>query len=119
MPANGPVKIIWQIIFTFIPILDLWAFYRIKKLRRYFLFVVIPVLVIMIVMIVGAIVSTLDSSTFDDPTYDPFMSEDPTMIAIGIVGQITGIGFHILAIYLVYTWSKQWNKQFQTSESDF
>jgi cellobiose-specific phosphotransferase system component IIC len=73
----------------------------------------------MIVMIVGAIVSTLDSSTFDDPTYDPFMSEDPTMIAIGIVGQITGIGFHILAIYLVYTWSKQWNKQFQTSESDF
>ena len=117
MPAKGPVKIIWQIIFTFIPILDLWAFYRIKKLRRYFLFVVIPILAIMIVMTVAAVMTTLDSSMFDDPTYDPFMSDDPTILTISIVGQIVGIGFHILTIYLVYTWSKQWNNQFQTSSS--
>ncbi len=119
MPAQGPVKIIWQIIFTFIPILDLWAFYRIKKLRRYFLFVVIPALAILIIMIVAAVVPNLDSPMLDDPNYDPFMSDDPTFLAISIASPIVEIGFHILAIYLVYTWSKQWNKQFQTSESDF
>jgi len=36
MPAKGSVSILWQIIFVvFIPFLDLWAFYRIKKLRKY------------------------------------------------------------------------------------
>lgn len=119
MPANGPVKIIWQIIFTFIPILDLWAFYRIKKLRRYFLFVVIPASVILIIIIAVDVVTNLDSPMFDDPNYDPFMNDNPAFLAISIASPIIEIGFHILTIYLVYVWSKQWNNQFQSSESNF
>jgi quinol-cytochrome oxidoreductase complex cytochrome b subunit len=47
MPAKRPVSILWQIIFVvFIPILDLWAFYRIKKLRKYLLYVYLPQIII-------------------------------------------------------------------------
>ena len=118
MPAKGPVKIIWQIVFTFIPILDLWAFYRIKKLRRFFLYVVIPSIVIMMVF-VAAILANTDFSKLDDPTFDPFMTDEPAMLAMNIASPIIEIGFQILSIYLVYTWSQKWNRQFQTSGSDF
>ena len=111
MPANGPVKIIWQIIFTFIPILDLWAFYRIKKLQKYFLYVILPGIAIMIVF-VAAVLGTTDFSKFDDPTFDPFMAEEPALLALNIASPIIEIGFQILSIYLVYNWSKEWNKQF-------
>jgi amino acid transporter len=119
MPANGPVKIIWQIIFTFIPILDLWAFYRIKKLRRYFLYVVIPVFAIIMTIVIGVVITSMDSPMFDDPSFDPFMSDDPTILTMNILMPIIEIGFHIFSIYLVYNWSKQWNKQFLTNDSDF
>ena len=117
MPATGPVRIIWQIIFTFIPIVDLWAFYRIKKLRRYFLYVVIPAFAVMITLGVGISIASLDSPMFDDPTMDPFMSEDPAFMLLNIFSSAIGIGFHIFSIYLIYTWSKQWNLQF-SSESN-
>ena len=111
MPAKGPVSIIWQIIFTFIPILDLWAFYRIKKLRRFFLYVIVPGIAIMLGFLV-LILGNTDFSNFDDPTFDPFLQDDPTMIAMNIASPIIEVGFQILSIYLVYTWSKEWNQKF-------
>lgn len=42
MPATGKVSVGWQIVFALIPFLDLWAFYRIRKLRKYLLFTAVP-----------------------------------------------------------------------------
>jgi len=114
MPAKGSVSLIWQIIFTFIPILDLWAFYRIKKLRRYFLYVIIPELAIGLVL-VAMILGNMDFSRFEDPDFDPFMeNDDPSILAMNIASPIIEVGFQILSIYLVYTWSKEWNQKFQS-----
>ena len=38
--ATKPVSIFWQIVFVFV--IDVFAFYRIKKLKRYLLIVVLP-----------------------------------------------------------------------------
>lgn len=51
MPATGRVNVGWQIVFTFLPIPDLWAFYRIKKLQKYVLYVVLPSIVLSIIMV--------------------------------------------------------------------
>ena len=106
MPAKGPVSILWQIIFTFIPILDLYAFYRIKKLRRYFLYIVAPLLLITF----GA-TSVLVSEELESPD---FSFEDESMTSeneefLSLIFVPVEIGFQILTIYLVYTWSKKWN----------
>jgi hypothetical protein len=34
LPANHKVSVGWQIVFTFIIVLNFWAFYRIRKLRK-------------------------------------------------------------------------------------
>ena len=53
MPAKGKVSILWQILFVvFVSILDLWAFYRIQKLRKYLLLVYVPQIAVAIVIVV-------------------------------------------------------------------
>lgn len=49
MPANSKVSVGWQIVFTFLPIVNFWAFYRIRKRRRYVLYVIMPSIVVSIV----------------------------------------------------------------------
>ena len=112
MPAKGPVNILWQILFVvFVPILDLWAFYRIKKLRRYLLFVYLPQLIIG-----GIIVGFILSTVFEEDSLDRLESfskdlkgNDLILVASNIV---LGLGFTVFSIYLIATWSEKWNKQF-------
>ena len=106
MPAKGPVKIVWQIIFIFIPILDLWAFYRIKKLRKFVLMVWIPEIVITMVIITPIVIADVEQTLNGNPMLgDEFFIET-------IILYIVETGFTILSIYLIYKWSKEWNKQF-------
>jgi len=44
MPADRRVSVAWQIVASFIPIVNLWAFYRIRKLQKYLLYVIVPVI---------------------------------------------------------------------------
>ena len=105
MPAKGPVKIVWQIIFIFIPVLNLWAFYRIKKLRKFILIIWIPEVVITMVIIAPIILASVEQSLTGSPMlYDQFVLET-------ILLYFVETGFTILSIYLVYKWSKQWNRQ--------
>lgn len=105
MPAKGPVRIVWQIIFIFIPVLNLWAFYRIKKLRKFFLIIWIPEIVITLVIIAPIILASVEQNLNENMLYDQFFMET-------IILYIIETGFTILCIYLVYKWSKEWNKQF-------
>ena len=115
MPAKGPVSILWQILFVvFVPILDLWAFYRIKKLRRYLLFVYLPQLIIG-----GIIVGFILSTAFEEDSLDRLenfsnnlQGKDLILIVSNIV---LGLGFTVFSIYLIVTWSEKWNKQFENS----
>ncbi len=112
MPAKGPVSVLWQIIFVvFVPILDLWAFYRIKKLKKYLLYVYVPQIVIG-----GIIVGLILSMAFEGNSLEKFsnFSEDleNNELALIISNILMGLGFTIFSIYLIATWSERWNKQF-------
>lgn len=119
MPASGKVSLTRQTIYVFIPILDLYAAYHIKKLRWY--------LGIMILVSLG--LSTLSSVVV--PTgqeYDEkkiltndgqlnwnylILGENPGL-AISMIILHQSVSFAI-AVYLIRKWSGEWNKQFEST----
>jgi len=115
MPAKGPVSILWQIVFAvFIPIADIWAFYRIKKLRKAILYITFPSLGLMVMVLVP--MASIMVEAGDDPEKIDQMYEDLALDAglsvMSIVASIGSIGILIWTIYLIATWSEQWNKKF-------
>ena len=90
MPVKQePVNIKLQIIFVFIPFLNLYAFYKIQKLRLFLCFF-IPIAVAS--RIIGAAPSTYEWAIIH------------TILFSGL-----SIG---LSIWLVLKWAKQWNEKF-------
>ncbi len=111
MPAKGKVDLTIQTIFCIIPILDMYAAYRVKKLRKY----------LMIMILVVAIPVSIASSVFL-PTEDEDLVEGFTNVMIFYYGVddnqfIFSVGVQIgtilFAIFLIRRWSKQWNLQFE------
>jgi len=111
MPANRKVSVAWQIVFTFPPIVNFWAFYRIRKLRKYVLYIILPSIILG--MVYGSYVAVV---AFNDPTVES-RAHDPWFIytqPIGIATTIVGSALTGLTIYLVIIWSRQHNKVYDT-----
>lgn len=113
MPANKKVSVGWQIVFTFLPVVNFWAFYRIRRLRKYVLYVIVPQIILSIAL--GAYTSSVVGERFGSmympdgsDTFDSSALSDPVIIssyAISIVLQG-------LTIYLIVIWSRQHNRQY-------
>ena len=116
MPATGKVSLTRQTIYCFIPIMDMYAAYHIKKLRWYLL----------IMICVGIPMSILSSAVNPMPDQNDmdkillenqeinweyvFLGENPELsIVTTIIYQAVAFG---LAVYLIRRWSKKWNMQF-------
>lgn len=125
MPENK-VDIRWQIVFIFIPILNFWAFYRIKKLRRFFLYVAIPALIIEIILVSPLFFySDLPYSEFlierppteqpqELPPYmtpiEPEVGKSNSLFQIILIAY--EVGFTGFSVFLVIIWSRKWNEKF-------
>jgi NO-binding membrane sensor protein with MHYT domain len=102
LPANHKVSIGWQIVALFVPIANFWAFYRIRRLRKYLLYSYLPSLAVSIAISVYYY-STLgygsDRLAFGQSTspYD-FVLFDPTLFIISGIVSWALFGF---SIYLV------------------
>jgi hypothetical protein len=124
MPADHKVSVAWQIVFTFIPIANFWAFHRISKLRKYVLYVIVPMIAVSVAIsaYISSISDALEAS-FGYPGYFDLISGNlSTMSLLSLASNAIGIGLHAFAIYLMIIWSRQHNKQFdppavQSSES--
>jgi hypothetical protein len=107
MPANHKVSFAGQIAALFVPIANFWAFYRVRKLRRYLVLVFAPsvVLASVFMIYIDAVNRTDDMVSID---YD----SDRTLayaITIGV-----SAGLQALATYLVIIWSRQHNRHFDS-----
>jgi len=112
VPANHKVSVAWQIVFTFISILNLWAFYRIRKLRKYVLYVTAPSLVLSIFLIWYYFFSRSPNEVSFRRS-EGFTFGDPAVFwPITILSNVIAIALQGLSIYLVIIWSRQHNKQF-------
>ena len=109
--TEKPVSIKEQIASTLIPGVDIWAFYRIKKLRKSTLYITIPVTV-------AAIILTM--VTFSN--YEKFQSELITdeayaisQLGVTITALVVIVASLMFANHLVRKWSKEWNAKFTES----
>jgi hypothetical protein len=121
MPANHKVSVAWQIVFTFLPIINYWAFYRIRKLQRYLLYIFVPAMTLNIIVVAylydvsvrGVWSSESDmpigGTLFYDSSILPFA---PEIWRLLIATQVIAWGLQAFSIYLVIIWSRQHNKQF-------
>ena len=126
MPAKGKVSIRWQIVFAIISPVSLWAFYRIKKLRLFVLYVIVPSIVVSLIVVAGMLYEMdnpqksfdEDGNRYPEPTHPPHMTSIEPQVGkfntgpYMILNIATSIGLTLLSVYLVVKWSRQWNEQF-------
>ena len=113
MVKKKPVNVNLQSIFMFIPIVDLWAAYRIKKLRIYLLIFYLGFSIagiIMDVVILGSEAYLMDEN------YD--IMDDFLNIPLVIGSIIVAVFSLALSIYFIRKWSKKWNEQFEKQSED-
>lgn len=117
MPATGKVSLTRQTIYCFIPILDLYAAYHIKKLRWYLL--IMLGVGFALSMITSAINPMPEIEEYDEKLFLEnqeidwgyvFLGGNPEItIATMVITQGIVIG---VAVYIIRKWSKKWNMQF-------
>ena len=98
--AKRKVSLVWQIILSFIPIIDIWVFYRIKKLRWYFLIFYVGAGIPFIIPLAIFFASFTPVEEISDFVEDPNIS---------LTYSIIGTAALALHVYLVVKWSKDWN----------
>ena len=104
MVKEEPVSLLRQTIYCLLPILDMYAAYKIRRLRRYLLIMIflvgIPLSIISSVSVSYVMLAGTESIT-------PFLENIPLLISLA-----SYVGSILIAIYLVRKWSKQWNLRF-------
>ena len=105
MVKQKPVSVKLQTIFALIPSVDVWAFYRIQKLRKF----------ILIVLALGFAFSPLSlsvSASIDmDAITGPIdLYTNPIFLAY-VIGSIAAL--HGTLVFFIRRWSKEWNKKFE------
>ncbi len=118
MPADQKVSVGWQIVATFNITANLWAFYGIRKLRKYLLYVAMPSIVVSIWYISDIVLwlrppawatTSVPGDLLVDRA-DVWQSFSLTMIiANTILWGLQGV-----AVYLVLIWSREHNQEFDT-----
>ena len=115
MPAKGKVSHAWQIIMVLlIPIAGIWAFYRIKRLQKAFLYIMLPQIIMVVIVLVAVIMMIPGEDAMDSlETFgDDESAFDPIVFGLTTLSSIIGLGITALAIYLIIKWTEEWNKQF-------
>ncbi len=120
MPAKDPVSLTRQTIYCFIPIMNWYASYNIKKFRKYLLVVII------VELSLGAMYASLIpeyninginkgniSEDVDDLeinwTEIIFRTDHPSGLPIFL---LIVISEYSVTVFLIRRWSNQWNSQF-------
>jgi hypothetical protein len=118
MPAKGHVSLTRQTIYCFIPIMDLYAAYNVKKLRWYLLIM----LGVSAVLTVGAELIYPQESRYDESMFLENKEIDWAYIMLGENPELTIISIIIhnavaysIAVYLIRKWSNRWNQNFTES----
>lgn len=107
--ATGPVKLTLQTIFAVIPYVNIWAFYRIQKLRKMLLLTLGIGLAFVPVNLL--VIGSLDIISLNNPLE---IYSNPVFIFYLVI--ILGIQFSI-EIYFMRRWSKKWNSKFDAKKS--
>jgi len=116
MPAKGKVSLTRQTIYCFIPIMDIYAAYHVKKLRWYLLIMIcvgIPLSIISSAVNPMPDESNMEKLVLENQEINweyAMLGENPEVTIVAII--INQAVVFAVAVYLIRRWSKRWNMQF-------
>ena len=109
MPPTQKVSLTTQTIFCLIPVLDMYAAYRVKKLRMY---------LAIIILLIGVPTSVASGILFpsDEDSVEGFVNMLTYYYGVDDYHFAFSVAVHavtvLVAVFLVRRWSRQWNMQF-------
>ncbi|MDH3656838.1 MAG: hypothetical protein OEM77_01710 [Nitrosopumilus sp.] len=121
MPATGKVSLTRQTIYCFIPVMDLYAAYHIKKLRWYLLIMLAVGLAMGMVSSVINPMDEIDETRIISENKEidwnyVFLGDNPAAaVASFVINQGVVIA---VAVFLIRRWSKKWNLQFDAQSQN-
>ena len=111
--AKGKISVVWQIIFSFIPGVLIWSFFRIKKLRLFLLMMAGPaVIIIYILPIMLGIPEYYETCTSIISIIPDNSCMNESLIISSV---IVNIIYHGFKTYFIIKWTRKWNKKFEGS----
>ena len=111
--AKGKISVVWQIIFSFIPGVLIWSFFRIKKLRLFLLMMAGPaVIIIYILPIMLGIPEYYETCTSIISTISDNSCMNESLIISSV---IVNIIYHGFKTYFIIKWTRKWNEKFEGS----
>ena len=110
MPAKGQVSLTRQTIYCMIPYLDMYAAYRVKRLRKYLL-IMISLVIIPVTIADKVLFPIAKTASFEEflQFLTFYYGVDTNHFVFSMATWAEAV---LVAIFLVRRWSKQWNKQF-------
>ena len=102
MVEKVPVSVNWQTLFILIPIVDLWATYRIQKLRLYLLIFYLGFGLAGIVLEIAI----SPDEYFSEETPTNLISDEGWEVESALILVSIGVG-----IILIRKWSREWNEK--------
>ncbi len=105
-----PVKIRSQLVSAFIPGIDLFAFYRIKKLRKSILYLLLPAFALTGIFYAsyGLFAQYVENNSDELASTDVYVFATILLIST-LVSVLVGIA---ITNYFMHKWSEEWNRQF-------
>jgi fucose permease len=103
MPAKVSVSLTRQTIYVLFPILDLIAYYKIKRLRKYLLIFYVGIAIGNSLVQYAIMPKPFDIEPDQNLEYTPLF---------WVYFVISTVATYALSVYLVRKWSKKWNEQF-------
>ncbi len=120
MPANGPVSLTRQTIYCFIPIMNWYAAYNIRKFRKYLLIAIIVEL--SLDAMYASLIPEYDASGINEGAISEdiddleinwaeiiFRTDHPSGLPIFLLILIVE---YSVTVFLIRKWTNQWNSQF-------
>ena len=109
--AKGKINLAWQIVFSFLPGVLIWSFFRIKKLRVFLLTMggpaVATVSILPLVFVGSDYYEVCPNALSIIPEYS-CMNESLFISSI-----IVNVIYHSFKTYFIIRWTREWNKQFE------
>ncbi len=122
MPAKESVSLFRQTIYCFIPLVDLYAAYNVKKLRWYLLIMLGLGVVFSVVGEIANPTEWTEESILNvdggqiDLENEMFGENSETGMTLFFIN--TGVTY-VVAVYFIRKWSKKWNEQFRSTSDTF
>ena len=119
MVKKEPISVNWQSLFVIIPFVDLWAAYRIEKLRWFFIMIWIPSLVetffVRPMIYLGYFEKYFENSTCESNWSSNLLFNICDPIEMQVHDIVLMVLFVGAAVFLIRKWSKEWNEKISTN----